>query len=329
MAQLCFVTTCMGRLDYLKRTLGRIDGQPDTACVVVDYSCPDRCGEWVEANHPAVRVVRVPGRTTFSRSRACNAGSRAVDSPWICFCDCDVLFDPGFAARVLPRLEPGCYYSGQPIREFGLNGTFICARADFERVDGYDEVYEGWAGEDVDLYGALEFVGVERGSFPSSLLRHLEHGERSRVRFYEIKERYVSQTINGIYRFAKFDLMRETGGPLTLSVRKELYATVREGTEGAIREGRSVGLAVGVPGSGRILRYEIAGTRNRRAFRRIGRIYKSTIAKRVYRFVKVKILRRELFDLSKIMHDRRLPLGLRLEGSESADGILDPARPHS
>lgn len=323
MAQLCFVTTCMGRLDNLKRTLGRIVGQPDTSCVVVDYSCPERCGEWVEANHTDVRVVRVPGRTVFNRSRACNAGSRAVNSPWICFCDCDVLFDRGFAARVLPRLEPGRYYTPQPIREWGLMGTVICARADFERVDGYDEVYEGWGEEDVDLYEAFEFVGVERRSFPSTLLRHFEHGEGSRVRFYENKERHVVQTINRIYRFAKFDLMRETDGPLTLSVREALYATVWEVTKGAIGEGKSLGFAVQVPGSGRMLRYEIRVPGNRRAYRRISRIHSSAIARRLYRFARTKVLRRDLSDLSAMMHHRRLPLGLGLEGPGSANGILD------
>jgi glycosyltransferase involved in cell wall biosynthesis len=317
----------MGRLDFLKRTLERIVGQPDSACVVVDYSCPDGCGEWVEANHPGVRVVRVPGRKTFNRSLASNAGGEAVDSAWICFCDCDVQFDPGFASHMLPRLEPGRYYCPHPIREWGLNGTFICARADFERVGGYDAVYEGWGEDDVDLYGALEFVGVDRRSFPSSLLRHIQHSDRSRVRFHEIKERHLAQTINRIYRFAKFDLMRETGGPLTLSARENLYATVREKTEGAIVEGRSLGLVIAVPESRRILRYEIASPRNRRGSRLIGRIHRSSMAKRFYGFAKGKVLQRELLDLSWIMHDRHLPSGLRLEGPAAANVVHDRAKP--
>ena len=49
MADLCFVTTCMGRLAALRQTLGpMLDQAEGSRIVVVDYTCPDGAGDWVD-----------------------------------------------------------------------------------------------------------------------------------------------------------------------------------------------------------------------------------------------------------------------------------------
>jgi hypothetical protein len=324
MAQLCFLTTCMGRLEHLERTLGRIVGQQDSTCVVVDYSCPDRSGDWVAAHHPGVQVVRLPSRTSFDHSLAANAGSRFVDAGWICFCDCDILFDPAFAAKVLPHLEPGHYYCPEPIRDWALCGTFICSREDFERIGGYDEIYRGWGERDFDVFCALELAGIERRSFPSRLLRHIPHGEQSRVRFHDTKERHLVQSINRIYRFVKFDVVRATGAALSREVREDLYEKVAEKTRAAIHEGKPLGLVFDIPGGGATLRYEIRGTRGRRVSKIISLVHRSPFANRLYRFIKANLLRRSL-DLTHAIHGRHLPFGLRLE-LHSTPEVLSPTK---
>ncbi len=223
---LCFVITCMGRLSHLRQTLASAVAQSGCSCVVVDYSCPERCGDWVEANHPQVRVVRVEGKTTYSQSIARNAGSRAVDADWICFRDADIVLAPTFAEQIVPLLRPGAFYVAQPLVDDALCGTFICARGDFERVGGYDEVYEGWGDEDLDLYAALQSIGIRTDPFSSALLSHVSHDEKARTQFHEIKERGISWTINRLYRVAKFDLLRLVGRPLPLEDRQSLYRTI-------------------------------------------------------------------------------------------------------
>jgi hypothetical protein len=80
MADLCFVTTCMGRLSALRHTVGPMLDQPARAgVVVVDYSCPDGSGAWVEANHPTDRVVRVPQNAREANRRI--AGRRRLMPP--------------------------------------------------------------------------------------------------------------------------------------------------------------------------------------------------------------------------------------------------------
>jgi GT2 family glycosyltransferase len=246
MADVCFVTTCMGRLAALRQTLGAMLEQPGGSCVVVDYSCPDGAGDWVAAHHPAARVVRVPGQAAFNLAAARNAGARHADAPWICFVDADVVLDPGFTAAAVPALVPGGYYRAYSPGG-GVGGTVACARADFERVGGYDEMYRCWGEEDNDLYDALQFVGVQPRTLPASRLQHLEHGDAERTRFYPVADRVLGHAINRVYRIVKWDTARTRRELLTLDMRRALYEKIAEIVTASIQNGRSGEIAVHLP----------------------------------------------------------------------------------
>jgi len=214
----------MGRLWALRQTLGRMIEQPGCSCVVVDYACPDRAGDWVEKNFPGVRVVRRPGRSEFSRSDALNVGAGFADAPWLCFIDCDILLEPGFSAAFLPTIEEGCYYMDGSWA-IGTGGTFSCSRAAFERVGGYDEVYRGWGEEDNDLYHALEFIGIKQKFFPDGMMHHLEHGDEQRALFQSV-DMDTSGEVNIIYRKLKWRAARMRGELLPFEARSALYDKV-------------------------------------------------------------------------------------------------------
>ena len=114
MADICFITTCKGRLAHLQETLGTVVSQPGTSCVVVDYSCPDACGAWVERTFPDVKVVRVSDRKHFHASDARNIGVGVADTPWLCFVDADIKLDPSFTETVRPLLEENRFYCAVP-----------------------------------------------------------------------------------------------------------------------------------------------------------------------------------------------------------------------
>jgi hypothetical protein len=247
MADLCFVTTCMGRLAALEQTVGPMLDQPgESSVVVVDYSCPDRSGDWVAANHPSARVVRVPGRSQFNASAARNIGARHADADWIGFVDSDVVLDRGFVDAVRPALAPGGFYRARS-DDPGLGGTFLCARADFERVGGYDEVYPCWGEEDNDLFDAFQFVGLEQRSFPASLLRHLPHDDAARTRFYPVPDKTLGHAINRVYRILKWDTARPRRELLTLEMRRALYDKVAEVVTASVRSGRPGDLTIHLP----------------------------------------------------------------------------------
>lgn len=220
--QLCYITTCKGRLAHLKQTLPRVVGQPGVSCVVVDYSCPDGTGDWVERNHPEVKVVRVAGENTFSASRARNFGAAAAEAPWLGFFDADILWAPELAGTVLPQLQSGYFYRARPVTPQTW-GSIICQRADFEATGGYDEAFVGWGGEDDDFILRLGMLGRTEAGFPGVLIEEIPHDNAARVRFHEVKDRTLQHRINMLYIQAKLDLVCLMGGPVDFPTRKVLF----------------------------------------------------------------------------------------------------------
>lgn len=224
---LTFVTTCRSRLSHLQKSLPTFVAQPDTAVVVVDYDCPERSGDWVEEAFPQVTVVRAPGRPRFELSRARNLGAAAVvESPWVCFIDADIRLAPDFLSRVRPLLTPGHYYQAKP-RNIETWGTSICAVSDYDRVGGYDEVLQGWGKDDDDFYARMVLAGVRGATFPGELLLAMSHDDGQRVAHYDVKDRWVNESINHVYCRAKIDLSLVRQAPVPLDVRRRLYDQIR------------------------------------------------------------------------------------------------------
>jgi GT2 family glycosyltransferase len=225
MAKLCYITTCKGRLEHLKQSLPSIAGQRGVSCIVVDYSCPEGAGDWVEAHFPQVRVVRVEGEPIFNRSRARNFGAAAADAPWLAFLDADVVLDPAFVGTVLTLLKRGYYYRPSPLFD-QIAGEFIIHRDDFDAVGGFDEIYSGWGAEDIDMVDAMATVKVRPATFPSSLLTAIHHSNEMRLRFHENQDIWLQDQINNVYRHLKYDLRRMLGRSLSAPEARPIYAEV-------------------------------------------------------------------------------------------------------
>ena len=235
--QLAFVTTCMGRLDDLKNTLPRLVAQPRAEVVVVDYSCPQGTGAWVQENFPQVRVVSVTGKTAFDRSDAKNSGVFASTAPWVCLIDGDVELEPEFTDTVMATLKPGYFFRSSHPGE-GTGGTFVVRREDFDRVGGHDPVFQGWGEEDDDLIDALQFAGLRTGRYPAALIRHRDHADDARTQFHEDSDRRHSHMINRIYRCGKWDMARLRGFVPPIERRRAIYKLVTQEVRKLIREGR-------------------------------------------------------------------------------------------
>lgn len=246
MSLVTIVTTCMGRLAHLQRSLPTWVRQPGASVVVVDHSCPEGAGDWVEACHPGVAVVRMPGRARFNASAARNAGARVADSPWLAFIDADVLLPEGFAARVFPLLEAGAYWRPDD-RLPDLMGTVLVPREAFEAAGGYDEALEGWGNEDGDLYRRLKWTGLGRRTFPAAGIEAIRHGDAERMAHAEIQDRNVSWLVNRTYLEAKWGLDRIGDEPLDLAARKALYGRIRADVLAGLEEGRLPELSFALP----------------------------------------------------------------------------------
>jgi hypothetical protein len=222
MPPITFVTLCMGRLAHLKETLPLMARQRDSACVLVDWSCPEQCGDWAQANCPGVRVHRVLGQTTISVTAARNAGADLVESPWICFIDCDIVLHGDFSTLVTPHLRPGYYYRPHPVGT-GLAGTWIVGTADVRRLGGYDDVLRCYGEDDYDVFDGLRYLGMRQSYYPSELLQHLPHDSAARTERFAFTDRRTGQMINRLYRVLKWEIVRQRGTLLERPERERLY----------------------------------------------------------------------------------------------------------
>jgi hypothetical protein len=197
------ITTCMGRVDFLRQTLPRVLAHTDWKYCLVDYSCPDRCGEWVARHFPGecaagrIAVASVPGKTTFHKTVALNAGARraiAGGAKTLCFLDADTLVSPGFGACVDSGIRPGRF-----LITFGrsLTGFLVVPTEDFERVGGYDEGFVNWGAEDYEMRVRLRVVGrLSYVAISTGFVTSLPHDNALRVRYYAEKSLHASNRSN-------------------------------------------------------------------------------------------------------------------------------------
>lgn len=227
-ARLSIITTCKGRLHHLKQTLPQMAAQPDCECIVVDYDCPDHTREWVGANFPDTRLVNVDATPTFNTSIARNLGARAATTEWLVFVDADVLLATDFSDRLRPMLCRRNFFRPIPLMAETC-GTFACHRGDFFAVSGYDEILEGYGGEDNDIYLRLRNAGCSMKSFDGALIQVIHHDGEERTAHHDIRDIALSRRINSLYNHIKYDLIRESGQiNLPINTRRAIYSEVRK-----------------------------------------------------------------------------------------------------
>jgi len=241
-----FVTVCKARLAHLKQSLPAAVAQ--APCVVVDYACPEGTGDWVNSNHPEAMVVRVDPSARFSVAAGRNAGAAEAEGDWLCFLDADVVPAAHFVEAIAPLLQPGLFYRPWPVTE-DTWGTVICARNDFERIGGYDVVFDGWGGEDDDLYHRLQLGGVRPAYFPGHLLSAIAHDDATRMRFHAVKDREIGRRLNFAYIQLKNDLRTMLGAEPAFALRSAVFAEVRRVLSDSLRAGGQAQISVNLPDS--------------------------------------------------------------------------------
>lgn len=207
---LWLVMPCMGRLEFVRQTLPIILSDPEARLCLVDYSCPDRCGEWLRREFPeacaAGRAVveEVSGRTLFNKSKAHNAGARragAAGAGYLCLVDADTVLRPGFLKWLGEQLRPGCFWIAARRADGtdapGLTGLLAVEAEAFVASGGLDETFQGWGAEDIEFRVRLRLLhGLDHADIPLELVEALPHGDDLRTRFYRQKSCGTSNHLN-------------------------------------------------------------------------------------------------------------------------------------
>lgn len=228
------ITTCKGRLKHLQQTIEPFLAQPDVKLILVDYDCPEHCGDWVEnAYGDKIKVVRVTDRPRFSYSEARNLGAAVLPDTagWVIFADADIQLRKNFFTNLLPSMQqtprPRVFYLAGDERGITggyLGGTCVVWKDDFDLIGGYDEVFQGYGCEDMDLYYRLVLAGVAQKSFSPGTLHHIDHSDEDRLKHHGVSLAGMTLIANSTYRRVKLELMRATGQlRLGRDLREHLY----------------------------------------------------------------------------------------------------------
>jgi hypothetical protein len=220
--KLSFVIPCMGRLEHLKQSLPSLSAQVGSEVIVVDWSCPDKCGEWA-ALWPITRVVNVVGEKNFSLPKSRNIGAKAARGEWLCFLDCDMVVSQDFSKIVIDTIRnklerPDKKSTTNYFISFGINsqagyaGMTICRKEDWEAVGGYDEQMEGWGWEDTDFKNRLEQIKLVPYFISKDLATHIEHGNEERVKYYDQKDQNASHAKNQELSYKRLEHIRSMAG---------------------------------------------------------------------------------------------------------------------
>jgi N-terminal domain of galactosyltransferase len=208
---------CKGRLTFMRRSLPTFLAQNDVTCCVVDYDCPDGCGDWAEATFAdALRdgklvIERAKNRPFFNKSAAHNLGARRAlenGASHVAFVDADTLLAGACLDWLRPRLEERRFWiaalrpDGRD--ELDLYGFLVAPASALRSANGYDERFAGWGSEDLDLRLRLRFSEkLEYGEVPLTLLSGLPHGDELRIQFYEQKDKRASNRRNQLLMLRK------------------------------------------------------------------------------------------------------------------------------
>jgi len=237
---IAFVTTCKGRLHHLQESLPLMIAEQPDEIIVVDYGCPQKAGDWVETAFPAkqfpnIKVVRVTDDSGFSASRAHNVGAKAATTNWICFIDADICVQPGWMKWMRAELhDEKIFYRASMIRKGwkpevrGTYGTVIVSRTAFQHVDGYDEVFRSWGGEDTDFYNRLCATGIREADYPQAFIKCIPNTDAERTAFYEEKNINTSLLVARHYMAAKNSFNRLDGQGLDLAAREALMRAAQQ-----------------------------------------------------------------------------------------------------
>jgi hypothetical protein len=212
-----FVSTCKGRAQHIRLTLPRNlsdNPGPDSKFILLDWNSGDDLIDYVRANFPmqiaSGKLTVYSERTspTFEMSRAKNCAMRCAILEG---CDILVTVDAdnftglnfeGFITDNLrgkgvflcpdfPHIKSLPHGPDRPQR--GYAGRLAIRAQEFIKMGGYDETFDVWRGEDIDIIARMQRVGHAMQTIPNHYLNAIPHGSDIRFKEYPHAKQYERQ----------------------------------------------------------------------------------------------------------------------------------------
>jgi hypothetical protein len=200
--KLATIVTCKGRLAHLAQTaptILRASLPFDCGYVLVDWGCPDGSGAWLTQTFPSklVQAVQVPAQG-FHKTRAQNLGAqRAIKmgASYLLFADADTILQPPFFEWLIPNLSSDTFiFAAHKRGRTDTTGIIAVHTSAFVRAGGFDEGFDRYGNEDVDLRLRLWTTGTRFLTFPDwmfnqGIIRAIPHDDVLRTQYYPDQDR--------------------------------------------------------------------------------------------------------------------------------------------
>jgi len=229
--KISLITTCKSRLHHLKQAMPSWMNFKPFEIIVVDVACPQGTSLWLKQNHPNVKAV-FQDYAGFNVASARNKGAEAAGGDYFLFVDADIVLHEEFHGWIRNNWRANSFLLRHQDSLFeGIHeqGTVLCKREDFLKVEGYDEIFQGYGGEDLDFYEKLTRAGVQKIAAPRHFFYAIEHGDEERFLYYETKDRKVASIVSRTYRAAKSFLLANNpqAYELPAALRTQIWQTCK------------------------------------------------------------------------------------------------------
>lgn len=224
-----FITTCKNRLEFAKKTFANLEFflERGHEVVFVDYSCPEKSGEWVRQHYPQVTVVEIKGRQRYNHGEARSLGASAARNNLFCFLDIDIQVFPNFLFELSSLQERSfLFFANNPYTSRrGMGGFLVCSRQAYYKSGGYSSLYTEYGGKDLEVkYRLYQERETPAAINPHSVL-HLDHSDELRGQFYSLKDirKAVKRSSQQLKRRLKSFTKRNAPPPWTLNYDQAEY----------------------------------------------------------------------------------------------------------
>jgi hypothetical protein len=202
--KISFCTTCMNRLDHLKKTypenLHVAEPYTEAEFVLVDYGSEEDVGDWVLSE---LGLHLESGRLKFYRTdeprywvaaHAKNIAHKRAGGDILCNLDADVFLPEGFCEFVAETFKKNrktvmAFQSKDGEGHDGCAGLVTATREDFYSVNGYDEsINLGWGYDDMNYQFRVRMQNGLELFTPPPIISCIPHSNEVRTANCQLKD---------------------------------------------------------------------------------------------------------------------------------------------
>ena len=137
--------------------------------------------------HPKIKIIRVDNKEFFSLGKSYNMAAAKASGDFVMKVDIDhILTNPELLTEEIDRVGSDEFLVG------GGAGAYYCGICYLPRASVmYDEKFEGYGYDDLDMYLRLQQSGLTKGCFHEikKYIYHIPHDDNMRVCNYEEKDK--------------------------------------------------------------------------------------------------------------------------------------------